>query len=162
MGKGNFKYDQFVAICGHCGKQWGPALNRPPSTCDKCGGHWRRPTREEFKGITWTRLPTRSELHKEQRTMKKGDAAREAAELVEGGRDEAYGDALTEFSRISAVFEELTGHCITPEDMALLFICMKLVRDSSRAKEDHMVDVCGYASIRACIREQKSDEDEKE
>lgn len=99
---------------------------------------------------------------KEKRTMKKGDVARKAAELVEGDRDEAYGDALKEFGRISAVFEELTGHCITPEDMALLFICMKLVRDSFRAKEDNMVDVCGYASIRACIREQQSDEDEKE
>jgi len=60
-------------------------------------------------------------------------------------------------SRISAVFEELTGHCITPEDMALLFICMKLVRDSFRAKEDNMVDVCGYASIRASILAQEEE-----
>ena len=89
--------------------------------------------------------------------MKKGDAAREAAELVEGGRDEAYGDALTEFSRISAVFEELTGNRIPPEDMALLFICMKLVRESFRSKKDNMVDVCGYASIRASILAQEEE-----
>lgn len=86
--------------------------------------------------------------------MKPGEAARQAVELVEGERHDEYGDAGLEFKRVSRMFAELTGITISPLNVALFMVCLKLVRESNNNKLDNIVDAIGYLSLMAQIKEE--------
>lgn len=83
----------------------------------------------------------------------KADAARRAIELLEGPRQKDYGDPRDDFERVTRLFYEMTGTHIDPADVPLFMIAIKLSRERHRPKPDNMVDVIGYASIRAHLME---------
>lgn len=79
----------------------------------------------------------------------KGAAARHALALLEGDRQKDYGHPRDDFARVVALFEVMTGIRLAVEDVPLFMMAIKLSRERHRAKPDNMVDVIGYASIRA-------------
>ena len=75
---------------------------------------------------------------------------RHAAAAV-ANRRETYGDPRTSMAAIAKRWSLTLGHTVTPAEVALCLIDLKLARLAhDPAHLDSMVDVAGYA---ACLRE---------
>ena len=75
-----------------------------------------------------------------------------AHDVVTGQREADYGDKLTNFTQIAMLFQGtlatklLPGARITPEDVALLMMQVKIARlAKSPDHKDSILDVAGYA-----------------
>lgn len=75
-----------------------------------------------------------------------------AEELITGQRQEDYGDKLQNFSQIAMLFQGILATkiqadvLISPEDVALLMICVKMARlVKSPDHSDSILDIAGYA-----------------
>lgn len=75
----------------------------------------------------------------------------EAERIVDGPRREAYGHPRENFARTACIWTEVLrpklreGESISPEDVALLMIALKLARASNAITRDTLVDMAGYA-----------------
>lgn len=70
----------------------------------------------------------------------------EAADLIDGDRNDVYGDPIEDFSRIARYWSILFGVEVTPEQVAQAMILMKVSRlEVGVAKRDTWVDIAGYA-----------------
>ena len=78
----------------------------------------------------------------------------EASAVINGPRRESYGSAKASFQRIASVWSAVLGHTVTPEQVALCMIGLKLVRESNKHHRDNIVDVIGYAALLEQIGEQ--------
>lgn len=63
-------------------------------------------------------------------------------------RQKQYGDSKPDFVRIAGLWSALLGHEITPDDVALMMILLKVSREKHAHKEDNLVDIMGYALCR--------------
>lgn len=86
----------------------------------------------------------------------KAGAAREAVALLEGAREEDYGDPVDDFSRVSQLFEVMTGVHVSPDQVPLFMLAVKLSRERHRSKRDNLVDAIGYLSCRAHVLERQA------
>lgn len=81
----------------------------------------------------------------------------EAEQLVHGPRQAAYGHPKDDFSRTAALASILLAKklnmALTPEDVALFMVCVKLSREVNKHKRDNLVDLCGYVETLAMLRE---------
>ena len=75
------------------------------------------------------------------------DCPTEAASVVKGERQESYGPAERNLSRIAELWASYLGHPITPRNVAVMMILLKAARDAHKSKHDNMVDICGYAYL---------------
>jgi hypothetical protein len=77
--------------------------------------------------------------------------AEEATEIVFGDREQAYDDPNQNFRRVARMWtgtldKKLAEGCeITPRDVALMFIQLKISRESFKPQRDNRVDIIGYA-----------------
>jgi hypothetical protein len=71
----------------------------------------------------------------------------EAQDLVNGDRQQAYGDAYESFDRIAKMWSAYKGIKITPKDVASMMILMKVSRSVTSSKRDNWVDIAGYAEL---------------
>lgn len=62
-----------------------------------------------------------------------------------GDRNDSYDHPYHNFSKIASVAAIVFGIPVTPRQVGLFMIGMKLVRDSHKAKRDNIVDIAGYA-----------------
>lgn len=75
----------------------------------------------------------------------------EAQRLVTGGRGEAYGHPLDDYTRTAAFWtilladKLLPGAQITAQDAIRCMIAVKLSRDVNAPKRDNRTDIAGYA-----------------
>jgi len=71
----------------------------------------------------------------------------EAASAVDGSRQENYGHPAEDFRRIATYWSNhLGGIAITPHDVALMMIMVKLSRlHNTPYHRDSLVDIAGYA-----------------
>ena len=77
----------------------------------------------------------------------------EAADLIDGDRRDAYGDATESFERIAdawsaAVFDRP----VTAAQVAAAMAVLKLCRFRTSQDRDSLVDLCGYAALAAEIK----------
>ncbi len=71
----------------------------------------------------------------------------EATRLVCGERGEVYGTPYDNFSRIAALWEPLLAVSVTPRQVALCMIAVKMARlVNSESHEDSWIDMAGYAA----------------
>lgn len=78
----------------------------------------------------------------------KVDILQLAGHLVNGDRQEQYGDARENWHATAQIMSALTGWSVTPEEAVLCAIAMKLARlrkDPSHL--DSQVDLAGYALV---------------
>ena len=69
----------------------------------------------------------------------------EAHNLVHGVRGEDYGHPYEDFSRTAKIWSAILGVDVTPEQVALCMIGVKISRECNRPKRDNRVDMAGYA-----------------
>ena len=69
----------------------------------------------------------------------------EAHRLVHGVRGEDYGHPYEDFSRMAKIWSAILGVDVTPEQVALCMIGVKISRECNKPKRDNRVDIAGYA-----------------
>lgn len=88
-----------------------------------------------------------------------------AKSLVDGEKREAYGPLYDSFSRISHIWSGILGQVVTPRQVALCMLGLKISRESNKHGEDNVVDLYGYVLCYehlTCIEEIPSCEEEEE
>ena len=83
-----------------------------------------------------------------------------ADEIVNGARNESYGNPEDNFSRIANFWSTYLKTDITAHDVAIMMILLKIARTSTGdGSMDNYVDIAGYAACAGEIydREQKED-----
>ena len=74
----------------------------------------------------------------------------EALQLTTGDRQKTYGHPLEDFSRTAGLWTSLLGkklkEPITPQEVALAMVCLKMSRQQNKNKRDNLVDMAGYVN----------------
>lgn len=87
----------------------------------------------------------------------------EAAQLVQGARQEKYGDPLENYTRFARCLEidlNLPTGAVSRRQAIHVMISIKKCRDLNTPQRDNEVDICGYAHILQMDREdQEADEE---
>lgn len=82
----------------------------------------------------------------------------EAAALVHGARQEAYGHPYDDFSRTGRLWGAILGiPDVPPHLVALCMAAVKISREVNAPKRDNLVDLAGYAEALALVRERQAD-----
>lgn len=82
--------------------------------------------------------------------MKAFEYCKNAATTMEQrGKENGYGNAKEEriAKQIAAVFNALTGRDLTEQEAWTFLICLKLVRQHRKHREDNIVDLVAYAAL---------------
>ena len=83
----------------------------------------------------------------------------EAEEIVNGERAQAYGPALPSFSNIAKGWSVITGTEITPQQVGLMMMWLKICRENNKHQRDNLVDISGYAHLVQKMEEEISNTD---
>ena len=72
----------------------------------------------------------------------------EAGRIISGQRDAQYGGPEDNFSRIAKIWSVIFGIEVTPEDVAMAMVALKVARYASKSgfQPDTWVDIAGYAA----------------
>ena len=70
----------------------------------------------------------------------------EAKYVVYGDRQADYGSATDNFNTIAKLWSATLKHNITPEQVGLCMIQVKVARQMFKPKRDNLVDLAGYAA----------------
>jgi hypothetical protein len=85
----------------------------------------------------------------------------EAERLVYGNRQADYGHPLDDFSKTAKIWSAILGVDVTPEQVALCMVGVKISRQVNRPKRDNIVDGAGYwATLELVINERERREKE--
>lgn len=76
-----------------------------------------------------------------------------AVKVVKKRRSE-YGSPKENFQMIGKIWSAILDIHITPDDVALMMIGLKLAREAHKHSEDNLVDICGYA---LCVEELRNE-----
>ena len=79
----------------------------------------------------------------------------DAAQLVQGSRNEAYGHPLQDFQRVAVIWSGILNVLVTPEQVGLCLAGLKLAREAYQHKRDHLIDLAGYADCLQQIADTK-------
>lgn len=71
--------------------------------------------------------------------------------LVDGERQEQYGEPVTHITNVARAWSGVLGFTITPKQVALCMAVLKLVRENYRHDPDNLDDAHGYLEIAARI-----------
>lgn len=74
------------------------------------------------------------------------DFAKSLDEIL-SGRGQEYGDSSRMLTKIAAMWSLILGHNITPKEVGLMMVGMKILREGQRHKKDNLLDIAGYAAI---------------
>lgn len=80
----------------------------------------------------------------------------EANRIVSGDRRDAYGDAYTACRRVAWMWEAILNAKVRPEDVALMMVCFKVVREAGKHSRDNVVDIAGYARVLEMVLDSKT------
>lgn len=71
----------------------------------------------------------------------------EADTIINGPRRDAYGDVRQSFTAVAHTWSDILKHPVTPQQVALCMIALKLHREANKPSRDNRVDVCGYTAL---------------
>lgn len=77
----------------------------------------------------------------------------EADRITLGKRNDDYGHPADDFQRTATMWSAVLGCEITPEQVALCMICVKISRLTHDYSRDSVVDIAGYARTLEMIRD---------
>lgn len=75
------------------------------------------------------------------------DCLEEAGKIVRGSREDTYGPAERNLSRIAGMWGAYLSVPLTARQVAVMMVLLKASRDAFKPKHDNMVDICGYAYL---------------
>ena len=88
--------------------------------------------------------------------------AHEALDLVHGPRQRDYGHPWHDFSKTASIWSIILGTPVTPEQVALCMVAVKLSREVNRPKDDNIIDAHGYLLTYEMVKQFRQDmEDEQ-
>jgi hypothetical protein len=70
-----------------------------------------------------------------------------ADNIIHGERQRDYGSASHSFSTIADLWSAYLGHEVTPEQVCMMMILLKIGRSTKSAQFDSLVDIAGYAAL---------------
>lgn len=77
----------------------------------------------------------------------------EALKVINGERQDAYGNPEDTFFRIACLWSAYLGREVEGSDVANMMVLLKLAREKEgKGKKDNYVDVIGYAALAAKMR----------
>jgi len=80
--------------------------------------------------------------------MDKTEILRTANEFVSKDRQQTHGQAEDNFANISRLWSAYLNHPITPQDVAILMVLLKVVRFKGNPSHiDNAIDMCGYSAL---------------
>lgn len=82
-----------------------------------------------------------------------------AEKIINGDRAKAYGSPLVSCTKIATLWGVVLNCEITPEQVAMCMIQLKIVREMNRHQKDNIIDIAGYAGIMEKIIKEKSDQE---
>jgi len=83
-------------------------------------------------------------------TRKRGNVLLEAHEVINGQRQDRYGNPEDSFRVIAKLWSTWIGKELFPRDVAMLMALLKVAREKHGAgKTDNYVDGCGYLALAA-------------
>lgn len=71
----------------------------------------------------------------------------EADSLVNGERQEQYGDPIKNWKETAEIASAITGEKLSPQTCVLVLVAAKLARERHAHKRDSLVDAVGYLDI---------------
>lgn len=78
----------------------------------------------------------------------------EAGRIVNGARQGDYGHPADDFARTGRIWAAILGvPCVTPEQVGLCMVGVKLSREVNKPKRDNRVDIAGYAETLQLVSE---------
>lgn len=77
----------------------------------------------------------------------------EAQELVNGDRGRAYGHPILDFTRTSKMWSVILDADVSPQQVGLCMIALKLSRECNKHNRDNVLDIAGYALTVQMIEE---------
>ena len=83
------------------------------------------------------------DIHRHTKTAK-ASILEEAQDLVHGDRGEDYGHPFEDFSKTALIWSAILGKKITPEQVALCMVGVKISREVNKPKRDNRIDGAGY------------------
>lgn len=76
----------------------------------------------------------------------------EADKLVNGDRQDDYGHPWHDFSRTAQMWGAILGCEVTPEQVGLCMMAVKISRQCNKPKADNLIDSAGYAQcVQMCV-----------
>jgi hypothetical protein len=79
----------------------------------------------------------------------------EAKRIVHGDRGENYGHPFEDFSRTAQIWSAILNIEVTPEQVALCMIGVKISREVNRPKRDNIVDGAGYFETLDMVKKER-------
>lgn len=79
----------------------------------------------------------------------------EANRIVAGDRQADYGHPYYDFSRTAALWSVVLRDTVTPEQVALCMMMVKVSREVHQHGHDNLVDIAGYARTLEMVHEQR-------
>jgi hypothetical protein len=80
----------------------------------------------------------------------------EAQRLITGERNHTYDHPLDNFERIAAIWSVVLGIKVTPEQVGLCMVGVKLAREAYMPKRDNLVDGAGYFGTVQMVRDERA------
>ena len=86
---------------------------------------------------------------------------KKAEGLVTGARQASYDHPLDNFGRTAQIWSVILGMEVTPEQVGLCMVGVKLAREAYVHKEDNLVDAAGYLYTTALVMEERENRGNK-
>lgn len=80
----------------------------------------------------------------------------EAQQIISGPRRESYGPVEQSFQEIADIWTAVSGAQISPSQVALMMIGLKLQRESNKHQRDNLVDIVGYTLLLEQLEEKEN------
>lgn len=83
----------------------------------------------------------------EEAKVEKPTVCQEADRLVSGEKRETYGPVGDGLRRTAMVWSAVLDRPVTPEQVALCMLGLKIVRECNKSSRENQIDMCGYAKV---------------
>lgn len=80
----------------------------------------------------------------------------EAQRLIYNDRNESYDHPLDNFTRIAQVWSAILGYKVSPEQVGLCMVGVKLAREAYQPKRDNLVDGAGYFGTIQMVKDERA------
>jgi hypothetical protein len=76
-----------------------------------------------------------------------------ANEIINGPRRDSYGPVEKSFVNIAQVWSILLKVYVSPLQVSMCMIALKLLREANKHSDDNLVDICGYTALAEKVKD---------